>query len=166
MSKICEVCGNKIPFWKFSKIINGKLHCHNCFSKHETKIKVQKEKIEVEEMKKRKIEKKNKIEASKDNYKSGLITIGIIIICITYYFGFLSDSGYYNKISNQKYTIYEAKKLCDNPLTALSNYDTPNVCGDVNKSFFISTGIMIFGVILLFIGIIQNLIIYNYNLNK
>ena len=154
MTKKCDICGKKISWWKFSELIDNKLHCLNCSKKFEINLKEKSKKTT-----------KN-LKFSKNNYKIFLIMIGIILIFTTFYIGFISNSGYYNKITEQKYTIQEAKTLCNNQLVNLFNVETSKVCKNVKNVFFLSLSMMILGSILLLIGIIQNLIIYNYNLNK
>ena len=155
----CPKCSKDISFWEWFKF---EYRCESCFNNPKKKRKKQL----VVDTKKKELELEKEREILKGQFKYGLIMLGIILILMTYYVGFVSDSGYYNNVTQQKYTVQEAKAICDNPLSGLFDIQTPNICRQVRRTFFISVGVMALGIILFIAGILQNLVIYNYNLNK
>ena len=168
----CVGCGKKLKFLEGYSDSDGEW-CKDCFDKRDKILEKLEEKKKLEE--KEREEKSKNLEKDKHdpshknikkNYKIGLIIIGITLILVGCFVLLVLDSGYYNKITEQKYTIQEAKALCDNPLSGFVGTDNSELCRGVQQNFFISLGLIILGGILLITGILQNLIIYNYRLSK
>jgi len=155
----CPECHESISFWEWFKY---EYKCKKCFNSDkkelERKVKIESDKKELKTKKER--------EASKGNYKYALVIIGIILVCIASYMMFISDSTYYNTITKEKYTLSEVKNDCDNPFVEFFGVKTDSICRSVKTTYVRYLGLMIIGILLLIIGIIKNLMIYNYNLNK
>ena len=155
----CDVCGRHIAFWRFSELINNKLHCFYCFKEY----KFKNEKKEIGKTKRGREEIDiNENKNSKGDYKLGFIILGVLIIIVVFYVIFVLEGA-------NAHTLLETKEMCNNPLLEIAFFSASNIsetCRLIKIAFYVLIGGMIFGIISILIGIVQNLMIYNYRLNK